>query len=193
MSGLISAMPEGNVKTVPAGNYVFTYTHAAGYIYVLCSDSDDNKEELEKKIRELMMTMVEKYAVMLETITKEQKDEMEDKIDNLVYINLPLEISFTRVLLRSIEKSTDEDINAFYKSIGPQFNPKFSEKPTKLMHIMYWQLRMYLQEHREIYLKDHQIHLENADLIIDGMKTSEELVAEILIEFQKFVEKNEQK
>jgi len=55
MSGLIGAMPEGTVKTVPAGNYSFTYTHAAGYIYVICADSEDKKDDMEKKLRDLMM------------------------------------------------------------------------------------------------------------------------------------------
>ncbi|MHA1818863.1 MAG: ADP-ribosylation factor-like protein [Promethearchaeota archaeon] len=84
MSGLIAAMPEGTIKTVPAGNYMFTYTHAAGYIFVLCSDSDDNKEELEKKLRSLMMKMVEKYTANIDNMTKEQKNEMEDTIDKLL-------------------------------------------------------------------------------------------------------------
>jgi uridine kinase len=121
----------------------------------------------------------QKYLV-IEEPTGRQRKGMAEKIDFLVYINIPLEVSFARVLLRSLEQSKDETINQFYATIGPQFEPKFSEKPTKLMHIMYWQLKMYLQEHRQIYLNDHEKHLKDADLIIDGMKTSEELVKEIL-------------
>ncbi|MHA1341310.1 MAG: ADP-ribosylation factor-like protein [Promethearchaeota archaeon] len=86
MSGIIQTMPEGVVKTVPAGNYMFTYTHAAGYIYVLCADSGDNKEELEKKTREFMMKMVETYNSYLENpnITKKQKSEMEETLDRIL-------------------------------------------------------------------------------------------------------------
>ena len=102
------------------------------------------------------------------------------KDDFLVYINIPLEVSFARVLLRSIDQATDDSIDPFYEQIGPQFKPSFSEKPTKLMHIMHWQLRMYLQEHREVYLRDHNIHLKDADLIIDGMKPKDELANEII-------------
>ncbi|MHA1355418.1 MAG: hypothetical protein ACTSR1_09630 [Candidatus Heimdallarchaeota archaeon] len=129
-----------------------------------------------------------KYLVIEEPTGRTRKG-MKDKIDFLVYINLPLEVSFTRVLLRSLEQSEDKGINAFYETIGPQFEPKFSEKPTKLMHIMYWQLKMYLQEHRQIYLNDHQNRLKNADLIVDGMKTIDELTREIFDELQNF-EKN---
>jgi len=131
-----------------------------------------------------------KYFVIEEPTGRTRKG-MNDKIDFLVYINLPLEISFTRVLLRSLAQSEDEGINAFYETIGPQFEPKFSEKPTKLMHIMYWQLKMYLQEHRQIYLEDHLVHLKDADLIIDGMKTSDELTKKILEELKSFIEKKE--
>ncbi|MHA1187655.1 MAG: hypothetical protein ACTSSK_12430, partial [Candidatus Heimdallarchaeota archaeon] len=133
-----------------------------------------------------------KYFVIEEPTGRTRKG-MNDKIDFLVYINLPLEISFTRVLLRSLEQSVDEGINAFYETIGPQFEPKFSEKPTKLMHIMYWQLKMYLQEHQQLYLNDHLLQMKDADLIIDGLKTREELTKEIINGFQIFLEKNEQK
>ena len=129
-----------------------------------------------------------KYLVIEEPTGRTRKG-MNDKIDFLVYINLPLEISFTRVLMRSLEQSEDKGINAFYETIGPQFEPKFSEKPTKLMHIMYWQLKMYLQEHRQLYLNDHLVNMKDADLIIDGMKTSEELTKEILSGFQNFLRK----
>ncbi|MHA1245589.1 MAG: hypothetical protein ACTSR1_09640 [Candidatus Heimdallarchaeota archaeon] len=58
---------------------------------------------------------------------------------------------------------------------------------------MYWQLKIYLQEHRQIYFEDRFAHLKDADLVIDGMKTSKVLTKEILYGFQNFIEKNEQK
>lgn len=86
MTGLIQTMAEGSIKTVPAGNYMFTYTHAAGYIYVICSDSDDDKKQLEEKLRNFMMKMVEKYNSYIENpnLTKAQKTEMEDVIDRIL-------------------------------------------------------------------------------------------------------------
>jgi uridine kinase len=126
-----------------------------------------------------------KYIV-IEEPTGRQRVCMDDKIDYLIYINLPLEISFARVLLRSIEQSTDKSIEPFYENIGPQFKPKFSEKPSKLMHIMHWQLRMYLEQHRDSYLRDHNFHLNDADLIVDGLKKPDELVAEIITAFEKW-------
>lgn len=118
--------------------------------------------------------------VVLEEPTGRQRNGMKNKIDFLVYIDIPLEISFTRVLLRSLERSEDNGINAFYETIGPQFEPQFSEKPTKLMHIMHWQLRMYLQEHREMYLRDHITNMKDADLVINGMKSKDDLANEIV-------------
>ncbi|MHA1121389.1 MAG: uridine kinase family protein [Candidatus Heimdallarchaeota archaeon] len=120
-----------------------------------------------------------KKYIVIEEPTGRQRKGMKDKIDFLVYINIPLEISFARVLLRSLEQSEDNGINTFYETIGPQFEPRFSEKPTKLMHIMHWQLRMYLLEHREIYLRDHIINKKDADLVIDGMKSKEDIANEI--------------
>ncbi|MBK5113084.1 MAG: hypothetical protein KGD59_07970 [Candidatus Heimdallarchaeota archaeon] len=120
-----------------------------------------------------------KYLVLEEPTGRQRKD-MKDKIDFLVYINIPLEVSFARVLLRSIEQADDNSINPFFERIGQQFNPRFSEKPSKLMHIMHWQLKMYLEEHREIYLKDHKFNLNDADFIVDGMKSKDELTTEII-------------
>lgn len=105
---------------------------------------------------------------------------MGDKIDFLVYINLPFEVFLARVLLRSIKQSEDDDINAFYEVIGPQFEPKFSEEePTRLMHILVWQLDMYLKQHRQGYLVDHEANLKDADLVVDGLKSVDQLIMEI--------------
>ena len=53
-------------------------------------------------------------VVVLEEPTGRTREGMGDKIDFLVYINLPFEVSLARVLLRSIKQSEDDDINAFY-------------------------------------------------------------------------------
>ncbi|MHA2027344.1 MAG: uridine kinase family protein [Candidatus Thorarchaeota archaeon] len=195
------AGPSGSGKTTLVRNVVKQLGNCISLLY---DDYRPNYDKLTEDLEELRkgnsisypktgQQIVPTKYIIIEEPTGRTRKGMDDKIDYLVYINLPLEVSFTRVLMRSLEQSRDESINAFYETIGPQFEPKFSEKPTKLMHIMYWQLKMYLQEHRQLYQKDHQTHLEDADLIIDGMKTSEELVEEILIEFQNFIEKNEQK
>jgi len=119
-------------------------------------------------------------VIILEEPTGRTRKGMSDKIDFLVYINLPLEVSLARVLLRSIKQSEDKDINAFYETIGPQFEPKFTEeKPTKLMHIQVWQLEMYLKQHRQTYLVDHENNLKDADLVVDGLKSVNQLVMEI--------------
>ena len=119
-------------------------------------------------------------VIILEEPTGRTRKGMSDKIDFLVYINLPLEVSLARVILRSIKQSEDEGINAFYKTIGPQFEPKFSvEKPTMLMHILVWQLEMYLKQHRQQYLVDHENNLKDADLVVDGLKSLNQLILEI--------------
>jgi energy-coupling factor transporter ATP-binding protein EcfA2 len=119
-------------------------------------------------------------VIVLEEPTGRTRRGMSDKIDFLVYINLPLEVSLARVLLRSIRQSEDEGINAFYETIGPQFDPKFTEeRPTKLMHILVWQLEMYLKKHRQEYLVDHETNLKDSDLVVDGLKSLDQLTLEI--------------
>ena len=119
-------------------------------------------------------------VIILEEPTGRTRKDMSDKIDFLVYINLPLEVSLARVLLRSIKHSEDEDVNAFYDTIGPQFEPRFTEeKANKLMHILVWQLEMYLKQHRREYLVDHENNLRDADLIVDGLKSADQLSREI--------------
>jgi len=119
-------------------------------------------------------------VIILEEPTGRSREGMSDEIDFMVYINLPLEVSLARVLLRSIKQSEDEGINAFYEAIGPQFEPRFTEeKPTKLMHIQVWQLEMYLKQHRQGYLVDHENNLKDADLVVDGLKSVNQLVMEI--------------
>ena len=119
-------------------------------------------------------------VIILEEPTGRTRKDMSDKIDFLVYINLPLEVSLARVLLRSIKQSEDEDINAFYDTIGPQFEPRFTEeKANKLMHILVLQLEMYLKQHRLEYLVDHENNLKDADLIVDGLKSADQLSREI--------------
>lgn len=127
--------------------------------------------------------------IVIEEPTGRRRPGMYNKIDFLAYINIPLEVSLARVLIRSIETSEDNLINSFYETIGPQFNPKFSEKSTKLMHILHWQLRMYLQRHRQIYLNDHNENMKDADLIVDGMKAKDELSKEIFDNFIRWIKK----
>lgn len=163
-------------------------------------DYEPNYDKLTKDLGELRKGRTITYPVnnclihprkfiVIEEPTGRRRPGMNNKIDFLIYINIPLEVSFARVLLRSIEQSDDNSINPFYETIGPQFKPRFSEKPTKLMHIMHWQLRMYLQEYRQIYLQDHNNNMKDADLIVDGMKTSDELSKEILVNFTEWRKK----
>ena len=65
MSGLIMTMPEGDVKSVPAGTYKFTYSHAHGFIFVLCSDAGDMDEDLAKKLANLVAKIEEKQYFQL--------------------------------------------------------------------------------------------------------------------------------
>ena len=119
--------------------------------------------------------------IILEEPTGRTRRGMSDKIDFLVYINIPLEVSLARVLLRSILESGDKGINEFYNTIGPQFEPKFTEEqPTKLMHILVWQLEMYLKQHRQVYLVDHENNLKEADLVVDGLKPINQLTHEVI-------------
>jgi small GTP-binding protein len=86
MSALIMSMPERGTKSVPAGSYKFTYSHAIGYIFVLCSDVDDGDEDLQKKLTDTINKVEEKYMGYIADpdLSKEKKDEMTDVIDKLL-------------------------------------------------------------------------------------------------------------
>ncbi len=169
----------GNSETLFYDSYKLNYDSLTEDLGELRKGNPIISPEKNQKI------LPKKY-IIVEEPTGRQRSGMKDKIDFLVYINIPLEVSFARVLLRSIEWATDQSINQFYEQIGPQFEPKFSEKPSKLMHIMHWQLRMYLEEHRDIYLRDHIANLKDAELIVDGLKNKDEVTKEIV---EKILEK----
>ncbi len=86
MGGIITSMPEGQIKSVPAGNYKFTYTHAGGFLYVVCSDTDDDTEKLSERLGKVKDAMIQQYNAYLRSpnVTKEQMKEMEDRIDKLL-------------------------------------------------------------------------------------------------------------
>jgi small GTP-binding protein len=86
MSALIMSMPEKNVKSVPAGTYKFTYSHAGGFIYVLCSDVDDVDADLLKKLTNGIEQIQKKYITFLAdpNLSKDKRDEIVDAIDKLL-------------------------------------------------------------------------------------------------------------
>lgn len=86
MGSLITNMPEGTIKSVPAGNYKFTYTHAGGYLYVICSDNEDDTAQLSERLANIKEQMVSTYNAFLNNpnISKEQMKEMEDHVDKLL-------------------------------------------------------------------------------------------------------------
>ena len=86
MSDMIQAMPENSVKSVPAGNYKFTYSPAGQYLYVICSDSDERDEELHKKVLELKDVMQERYLSNLANpnLEKAKLHEMNEHIEKIL-------------------------------------------------------------------------------------------------------------
>ena len=97
-------------------------------------------------------------------------------VDFSVFIDTPLEICLTRILLRAIYNSSEQEIEKFYETIGPQYKFNYKEQPAKLLHVLVWLLENYLSEHRHQYIQDKEKQVETADLILDGMKTTEEQV-----------------
>lgn len=139
---------------------------------------------LTKALKSLQVRIPNGYIVVEEP-TGRRREGMEDIIDLLVFIDVPLEIALTRVLLRAIYNSDDESIDSFYNQIGPQFESNYSEKPTKLMHIISWLLENYLKSHREEYIENRDYFLQNADFIVDGTNkpenTAKEIVDQVLL------------
>ncbi len=192
---LAIAGASGSGKSTIVRNVAALFKNAKMMFY---DDYRPNYDKLTKDLEELHNGHTIKYPsnnriihpnqiIVLEEPTGRRRKGMDDKIDFLVYINTPLEICLARVLIRSIEQSRDEAINSFFDKIGTQFEPKFSEeKPSKLMHILNWQLNMYLKQHRQEYLEDHERNMRDADIVVDGMKTSDELAKEIV---EKYSEK----
>ena len=86
MSDMIRAMPEGTSKSVPAGNYKFTYTPAGQYLYVVCSDSDEKNEELQKKVLELKDLITEKYLsyVSNPNLEKAKLHELNEHVEKIL-------------------------------------------------------------------------------------------------------------
>jgi len=120
--------------------------------------------------------------IVVEEPTGRIRPSMSENIDFLVYIDLPLDISLARVLLRAIYESDDEEIRNFYKTIGPQFEKKYKEPICRLMHIVVWLLEMYIKEHRQQYLEMRETLKQDADLIVDGMQSVEVLAKEAVEE-----------
>ncbi|OLS12519.1 MAG: Rab B GTPase [Promethearchaeota archaeon CR_4] len=105
MGTTITMMQEGVVKNVPASTYSFTYTHAKGFLYVICTDQDDDKQIIATKVGEIMQVCVEKnYTVMLQNpnLTKEKRLEIEDTLDKI----LTTEIKVALVGFGGIGKTT---------------------------------------------------------------------------------------
>ncbi|MHA1272333.1 MAG: ADP-ribosylation factor-like protein [Promethearchaeota archaeon] len=86
MSDMIRAMPENSVKSVPAGSYKFTYTPTSQYLYVLCSDSDERDEDLQKKILELKSTIQERYLgyIANPNLEKAKLHEMNEHVEKIL-------------------------------------------------------------------------------------------------------------
>jgi len=87
MGSMITMMQEGTVKNVPAGNYSFTYTHAKGFLFVVCADQEDDKQKIATKVGDVMRACVEKgYTGMLQNpnLSKDQRQEIEDHLDKLL-------------------------------------------------------------------------------------------------------------
>ncbi len=107
--------------------------------------------------------------------------------DFVVYIDTPLEVSLSRLLLRAIYRSSDESIESFFSTIGPQYKFSYKEEPTKLMHIIVWLLENYLARHRQQYIDDRTKQLVIANLVLDGLKSTETLAEEVLKEIENVI------
>lgn len=86
MSDMIRAMPENSTKSVPAGNYKFTYTPSGQYLYVICSDADEKDTDLQKKAIELKDLIQEHYATYITNpnLDKAKLHELNEHIEKVL-------------------------------------------------------------------------------------------------------------
>jgi len=86
MSDMIRMMQEDVVKSVPAGNFKFTYTQNNGVLFVICADIDEDDQEVAKKVLSLKQAMQEKYLAFINNpnITKIQIHEMNEYLEKIL-------------------------------------------------------------------------------------------------------------
>lgn len=86
MSDMIRMMQENVVKSVPAGNFKFTYTQSQGTLYVICADIDEDDQEVGKKVLALKQAMLEKYMSYINNpnLTKIQVHEMNEYLEKIL-------------------------------------------------------------------------------------------------------------
>jgi small GTP-binding protein len=86
MSMMILSVPEEFVATIPAGNYKLTYAHMQGYIYVVCSDVNDNEADLQKKLKLTIEKINSRFISLLreESNLKDRHDEIAESVDKFL-------------------------------------------------------------------------------------------------------------
>lgn len=86
MSMMILSVPEEYVASIPAGNYKFTYAHMQGYIYVVCSDVNDNETDLQKKLKLAIGKINSRFISLLqdEITLKQRHDDIVDSVEKFL-------------------------------------------------------------------------------------------------------------
>ena len=119
---------------------------------------------------------------------------MSSLVDLLIFIDTPLEICLSRVLLRAITDSTVRS----YQSTPPPLNdgsldlvePDLNLRdvaPDKVLEVVSWLLENYLSHHRQQYLNHNSQVMPDSDLILDGTLSLDDLTSQTLVFLNSFL------
>jgi len=109
--------------------------------------------------------------ILLEEPSGRERQEIRKYIDLVVYVDVPQDICVTRIFERVVDTNT-------WKSKGTfQDEPK-DELVQQLNAVALW-ITQY-QQARPMYIQVSQIVKEKADIIVDGLKTVDEITADII-------------
>lgn len=123
-------------------------------------------------------TVQPRSFIIMEDPSGRERREIMDYIDYLLYIDIPNEIS----LMRSLERWLYSEM---VKEDGSKVKVR-EEQPAKLLEHMMKYLRMFVEYSRDLYVVVCERVKRDADVILDGLKPTKELVKEVL----EFLEEN---
>ena len=125
--------------------------------------------------------------IILEEPYGRTRPNMSSLVDFLIFIDTPLEVCLSRVLLRAINESRVKTFQSPHHpvndgsldSVDPDLLLR-DASPDKMLQTVSWLLETYLSHHRQQYLDHNSQLIPNSDLILDGMLSIDTLTSQTL-------------